>query len=35
MTELSLDRDWDCANELRALLSKLLELNPEYADIAC
>jgi hypothetical protein len=33
-TELSLNERWECAHELRALLSRLLELNPEYADIA-
>jgi hypothetical protein len=33
-TRLSLDERWECAAELRALLSRLLELNPEYADIA-
>lgn len=33
-TRLSLDERWECAGELRALLSRLLELNPEYADIA-
>lgn len=33
-TRLSLNERWECADELRALLSRLLELNPEYADIA-